>query len=87
MVLFKVFFRLAQLVIQAAQRRAAITGDVACRGVTLLLIALPLGHGQTNKRLSTCNENTPLTEGVFIVELDCLLGHHSTPPLNGDLLF
>ncbi|MNQ91656.1 hypothetical protein D3C85_1070480 [compost metagenome] len=84
--LLEVFFGFTKLVIKSAKGRSAITGYVASGVVAKLLISLPLRHGQADKGLSPGNKNTPLSEGVLVVELDGLQVHHSLRPCGGGFI-
>src|SRR5207244_8371014 len=52
-VLFEMFSRGKQLLVVAAQRRAAVTGDEACGVQPRSAVAADLRHRQANQRLDT----------------------------------
>src|SRR6266851_1749543 len=75
---------LPEVLVEAAQRRAAIAGDES-RGVEPGGgVPLPLHHRQANQRLDAREIDTPLVERVFVVESDCRQ-RHGTPQKRLDL--
>ena len=72
-VLFEVFLRGEQLLVVAAERRAAIAGNEA-RGVQPRgAVAADLRHRQADQRLNPGQEDVALTLGVFLIETDWTL--------------
>ena len=78
-VLFEVFSRGEQLLVVAAERRTAITGDEA-RGIEARgAVAADLRHRQPNQRLDSGQEDVAGPLGVFLIETDrTLVDSHST---------
>ncbi|MET4760410.1 hypothetical protein ABH970_000782 [Bradyrhizobium ottawaense] len=69
-VLFEMLAGGKQLLVVAAERRAAITGDEA-RGVEAAgAVAPDLGHGQADQGLDARGEDMPGFLGVFLIETD-----------------
>ena len=58
------------LLIEIAERRSAIAGDVASGVVTCRLIQLSLHHRQANEGLNAGQIDAAVGMGVFVVELD-----------------
>ena len=63
-------FRRRHLLVEAAERRAAIAGDVARGVVAGLKVALALEHRQPHQRLDAGQENPAPVLGVLVVEGD-----------------
>ncbi len=63
-------FRLGELLVVRAQRRAAIAGDVSGRVQARELVAAPLQHRQAHQRLGAGEEHAAVVEGVLVVERD-----------------
>ena len=78
-VLFEMLSRREQLLVVAAERRAAVSRDEA-RGVeTGGAVAADLGHRQANQRLNPGQEDVAGPLGVFLIETDrTLVDSHST---------
>ena len=72
-----------ELVVEAAERRAAIAGDVA-RGVEPgALVALVLHQRQAHQRLIAGDEDAALGQVVLVVERDVIERHWSGPVCPG----
>ena len=70
--------RALELVVEAAERRAAVAGDVA-RGVEAgALVALVLHQRQPHQRLIAGDEDAALGQVVFVVERDVIERHSRT---------
>ncbi len=79
-VLLEMLSRGEQLLVIAAERRAAIAGDEACGVDTGGTIAADLRHRQADQRLDTCQKNVAGALGVFLVETDrTLVDSHLSP--------
>ena len=78
-VLFEVFSRGEQLLVVAAERRAAVSRDEA-RGIEAGgAVAADLRHRQANQRLDPGQEDMAGALGVFLIETDrTLVDSHST---------
>ena len=59
---------LAELVVQATQRRPAVTADVAGGVLAQPAVALLLGQWQANQRLRAGDEDAPFGQRVLVVE-------------------
>ena len=69
-VLREMLFRGGELLVVAAERRAAITGDEACGIQAVGAIAPDLRHRETDQRLDAGHEDMAGFGGVFLVEAD-----------------
>ena len=67
------------LLIEIAERRAAVAGDVAGRVVTRRQIARALHHRQADQGLDAGQIDTAAGLGVFVVEFNLLQGHVGAP--------
>ena len=69
-----------ELLVEPAERRAAIAGDVA-RGVQAgAAVALLLHQAQPHQRLEAGHEDPALRQVVFVVERDVIERHRARPP-------
>ena len=69
-----------QLLVVAAERRAAVAGDEACGVQPRGAVAADLRHRQANQRLNAGQEDVAGTLGVFLIETDrTLVDSHCTP--------
>ena len=70
--------RADELLVEGAERRAAIAGDIA-RGVKAgTAVALLLHQAETHERLEAGDENPTLGEVVFVVERDLVERHRAS---------
>ena len=75
-VLLQKFLRRSQLLIVAAQRRAAIAGNIARRVVAGSEVAAPLHHRQAHQGLNAGQINSAGLLRVFVFELNVSEGRH-----------
>jgi hypothetical protein len=69
-----------ELLVVAAEGRAAVAGDEACGIQPHGAVAPDLGHWQADKRLQACHKDVPGALGVFLVETDrTLVDSHLSP--------
>ena len=79
-VLLEMFSCGEQLLVIAAERRPAVTGDEACGVETGGVVAADLRHRQANQRLDARQEHVAGRLGVFLVETDrTLVDSHLSP--------
>jgi hypothetical protein len=64
------FMRTFELLVEAAERRAAIAGDEAGRAQAGAAVALVLHQAKADQRLKAGDEDPALRQIVFIVECD-----------------
>ena len=67
---FQMFFGGPQRLVIAAQGRATVAADKACRVQPLLGITQALQHGQAHQRLHTAHEGAAALQGVFVIQRD-----------------
>ena len=78
-VLFEVFSRREELLVVAAERRAAVAGNEACGVQPRGAVAADLGHRQADQRLDAGQEDVAGALGVFLIETDrTLVDSHCT---------
>ena len=59
-----------ELLIQSAQRRTAITGDITGCAQPGTAVCITLQHGQPNECLNSGDKNLPRLEKVFVLQRD-----------------
>ena len=73
--------RAPELLVEAAQRRAAIAGDIAGRGQALAPVARLLHEEQAHHRLGPADQHPLLGEVVLVVKADGGKGHRALLPV------
>src|SRR5581483_7172075 len=67
-VLLEMLLRAPQALVEASERRAAVSGDEACGIEPGGLVAHPLQHHQPDERLRAREERASVGDGVLVVE-------------------
>ena len=68
-----------ELAVQAAERRAAIAGDVTGRIEAVAPVEFLLHQAEPHQRLETGDKNLAVAEVVLVVEFDVAKRHRGTP--------
>src|SRR5262249_62400043 len=78
----KLFCRAHELLVETAERRTTVAGDITCSVQAGAPVTLFLHQAGTNQRLITCDKYVRLAQVVFVVEAD-RSKRHGWPCLRG----